>query len=142
MTIEYIHFDSLNQSYNSSSQFNTFPIVNGSSNAGPNSFNCDFSLPTVKKNVKKIHLKSIELPLAFCNVRGNSNLNTIVIATTLVGSVYSGFYNIALSDKIYKDINTLLNDINTQFFILYPTVNILFSLNNGYVQVSKLFIRI
>jgi hypothetical protein len=136
--IEYLHFDSLNQTYNSSNQFNTFPIVIGSATSGPNSFNCDFSLPSVRRNVKKIQLKSIELPLAFPNIRANSNLNTIAVATTLTGTVYSGVYNIALSDKVYKDISTLLSDINAQFLLLYPSVNIIFSVNaSGYIQVSS-----
>ena len=42
MTIEYLHFDSFNQVYSTSNQFNTYTITAGSSTAGPNSFNTDF----------------------------------------------------------------------------------------------------
>ena len=136
MTIEYLHFDSFNQVYSTSNQFNTYTITAGSSTAGPNSFNTEFSLPQPKHYVKKIHLRSVEIPLGFPNIRANSNLNSITVATTYSGGVYSGLYTITLADKTYRDINSLITDINTQFTSLYPTILITFSIaSNGFVQV-------
>ena len=137
-TIEFIHFDSLNQKYCSSNAFNTFPFDITNPTSCPNAFNCDFALPQPKYNIKKIYLRSIEIPLGFNNVRANSNLHYISIATTYIGGVYSNFYNVYLPDKTYKDINTLLADINTGYALAFPTINIVFSLNaSGLVQVSS-----
>jgi hypothetical protein len=139
MPLEYIHFDSLNQVYSTSNTFSTYTITAGSASSAPNAFNCEFSLPQPKRYVKKIHLRSVELPLAFPNVRANSNLNIITLATTFTGGVYSNFYSMTLPDKVYNDVNVLLSDINARFLTLYPTVNIIFSINStkGFVQITS-----
>jgi hypothetical protein len=139
MTIEYIHFDSFNQTYSTSNQNSTYTITTGSASAGPNSFNCEFTLPQPKHWIKKIHLRSVEIPLGFPNIRASSNLNTISLATTYSGGVYSNFYNITLPDKTYTDINVLITDINALFLSLYPSVNIIFSLNStsGFIQINS-----
>jgi hypothetical protein len=66
-----IHFDTANSTYNSSN------------NAISNSFNTNFKLAYALRKVKKISLKSVELPVGFCNGRiSNTFLSFGILSST------------------------------------------------------------
>lgn len=138
MTIQIINLDSLNGStYNDSSQFNTYAFNKNYLNLAPNAFNSLFRLQTPLSNVKKIWLKSIEIPIGFNNIRANSKNNIFTVATTYDGTIYTNQYSVALPDKTYNSITTLLADINALFLATYPAVNIILTNVNGYIQVTS-----
>ena len=70
-------------------------------------------------------------------MRKNSNNNIFTVATTYDGTTYTNQYSISLADKTYNSITTLLADINALFLATYPTVNIILTNVNGYIQVTS-----
>jgi hypothetical protein len=140
MTINIINLDSLNGStYNTSGQYNTYAFNTAYLNLSPNAFNANFKLKTPLFNIKKIYLKSIEIPIGFNNIRASSKTNIIAVSnSTNADGTYKSPYSISLPDKTYSNINTLITDINAAFLALYPTVNIIFAVNSsGYITVSS-----
>ena len=140
MTFTIVNFDSLNgATYNNSNTFNTYNFNTAYLNTSPNAFNATFNLQTPLRNVKRIHLKSIEIPIGYNNVRANSKTNIIGVATAYdsVTGIFSNIYSVSLADKTYSSITTLLADINSTFVTLYPSVNVVFSLVNGYITVAS-----
>ena len=125
--------------YNSSTTYNTYNFNSSYLNLAPNAFNANFNLQTPLKNVKRIHLKSIEIPIGWNNVRANSKTNIIAVATAYDAptNTYTNIYSVSLADKTYSSITVLIADINTLFATLYPSVNIVFNVVNGYVTVSS-----
>ena len=99
-----------------------------------NPFNALFTLPNPFRKVKNIYLKSIELPLAFNNVRDNINFFTIN-TRLVVGEAYTRA-TIQLANKYYTDINTLLSDINTQLANNNLSA-ITFQISNNIVSISN-----
>ena len=134
-----INFDSLNGCvYNTGNTYNTYAFNSAYLNLAPNSFNANFTLQTPLRNIKRISLKSIEMPIGFNNIRSSSKTNIIGVSVSYDGTTYRTIYSITLSDKTYSSITTLLNDINTAFATLYPSVNIYFVVNtSGYVTVAS-----
>ena len=106
MNIDILHFDTLLGSYNNSV------------------YDCTFILSNPLRNVQKIYLKSIEIPISFNNIRDSNGTNTFEINT----------YKITLNENNYISITTLLNDINTQLHLVLP--NISFTLSNNRVVIS------
>jgi len=106
MHIDLLHFDTLLGSYNNNSVYD-----------------CTFVLSNPLRNVQKIYLKSIELPISFNNIRSANGTNTFKITVNAVT------YTITLNEYSYTSINTLLNDINTQVQLVLP--NISFTLNSN-----------
>lgn len=137
--IQYINFDSLNGStYNTSNQNNSYTFNISYASLSPNAFNATFQLQNPLHNISKIHLKSIELPIGWNNVRASSKLNIIGVAASCdLSGNYSNVFSISLADKTYTSVSTLIADINSSFLALYPTINIIFSLVNGYISVSS-----
>jgi hypothetical protein len=92
------------------------------------SFNCYFAFTAIK-NVKRITLKSVEMPLTLLTVRfQNSSTNIKFIFS------YGAFNNISISVNLspttYTTIASLLTDINTQItaaLTTYSGVSIVFS---------------
>ena len=93
MELQIINFDTIYSTYK----------YNGSS------FNTRFSLLAPLTNVKNIYLKSLEMPVGFCNVRSGGTLNTFSILFN--GTTYS----IVLPDTNYTSITQLCSDINNAF---------------------------
>ena len=60
--IQEYNFDTINSNYNS--------VYN-------DPYNTSFTLQEPLHNIKKVYLKSIEMPINFTNVRDNSTLNKI-----------------------------------------------------------------
>lgn len=105
MTFLIKHFDTIDSSYTNDTPFDT-------------TFNLQYPL----KGVKKIYLKSLELPIDFTNIR--NGLNTFSI---LYNSVV---YTKTLSDKNYVIISALCNDLNTLFTNAISGITITFSYNS------------
>ena len=140
MSSQIIHFDSLNGcTYNTGNQFNSYNFDTTYLSTSPNSFNATFSLQTPLRYIKRINLKSVEIPIGWNNIRANSRLNIVGVATgyNAVSKTYTNIYSVSLADKTYSNIATLISDINASFLALYPTVNIIFSLINGYISVTS-----
>lgn len=72
-----------------------------------NPFDASFSLTSNLKNVKKISLKSIEMPIAFTNVR--TGLNDFTIRMLSVN------YTVYLNSSVYTSATTLCSDLTTAF---------------------------
>jgi hypothetical protein len=85
----YLNFDTINSSYTTSG----------------NVYNTQFTILPALRNVSKIFLKSIEIPVGFHNVRSGSDLNQFNF--TLNGTTY----NITLTAKVYTSMSALLVDL-------------------------------
>lgn len=85
-----INFDSINSTYTT------------------NSYNTRFIISTPLKNVSKIYLKSVELPIGFYNVRSPYNVFSVNVGGTI--------YSLTIPEKNYTDIAILLADLNALTF--------------------------
>ena len=95
--LEFLHFDTTGQ-WNA-----TFQQLFNRSNDHP--FSLTFNLPTQINNIKKIYLKSIELPVGFTNIRSENNSNTLTISVNgIICTIY-------ITPQNYT-ITTLINAIN------------------------------
>ena len=76
-----------------------------SSKIDSNPFNTNFVLSETLRNVSKISLKSIELPIS------NHNLRSPYTSINL--KYNNAFFTYTLSNKTYNDITTFITDLNT-----------------------------
>lgn len=128
---ELVNIDSFKSNFQKTSKYNTYTFDLTNANLCPNSFNTIISLPIPKYNVKKISLRSFILPVSFNSIRKTSNLNFIAVAESIdENGIYHNIYTIDLEDATYTSINDLLDDINTEFTLNYPTIGILFTLSD------------
>ena len=135
MPYNIVNLDSLNGCvFNTSNQFNSYTFNTNYLNLAPNAFNATFKLQTPLSNVKKIHLKSIEIPIGFNNVRAASKTNIIAVSADPNNA---NPYSISLPDKTYNSVATLISDINAYFVALYPTINLVFGVKDGYTFVAS-----
>lgn len=104
----FLNFDTIYSNYTSTNPYDT---------------NFKFSVPI--RNVKKIYLKSIEIPIGFNNVRSSNGLSSF--SFTLNGTSYS----ITLTDKVYSSMATLLTDINTAISALGISNTITLSISSS-----------
>lgn len=93
MDLQIINFDTVYSSYK----------FNGTA------FNTRFDLISPLFNVKNIYLKSLEMPVGFCNIRSSGTLNKFSI--NLNGDIFS----IVLPDANYTSISQLCADITNKF---------------------------
>ena len=75
------------------------------SNSDNNPFNLTFKLPSQLRNIKKIYLKSVELPVGFTNIRSENQSDTLTIAINSISC------NIKLKPQNYI-MSTLIDAIN------------------------------
>ena len=130
---ELINIDTFGQSYSTSNQYQTYSLSTASISTAPNAYNITVPLNFTRSNVKRIALKSLEMPIGFPSIRASSNLHILTIASD---SAYTNSYSIVLSDKNYINIATLISDINTQFGQTYPSYGITMQLaTNGNIQI-------
>lgn len=136
----YLVLDTISSTYNTSSQNSTYPINANSVTTCPNSFNTVWTLTRPLRNVAKIYLKTLTLPVLFPNVRSSNNSNTLTVTSSA-----NVPYTITLPDRVFKDVQSLITRINAEFTALYPTQGISFSLYTleditqcyGYVAVTS-----
>ena len=69
-----------------------------------NPFSVNFVLTEILRNVSKITLKSIEIPISNYNIRSAYSTIQIKYNNTV--------YSYTMSDKTYVDINSFLTDLN------------------------------
>lgn len=115
---EIYHFDSIHSAY-------TQPYNDP--------FNAKYYFATPLNNVKKIHFKSIELPVNFCNIRNVGTMNVITIKTNL-----NNVYSITIPQSNYITISSLITAINTAFVGIIPGTTITCSVDqtNTYLTFS------
>jgi len=106
MKFQILHFDTANQ-WSVQSPTSVFYKT------GYHPFNLTIPLPYQIKYVKKIYLKSVELPVGFTNIidTNTSNLLSMTLSSIFDNFTYS--FSINLPNKNYTSMLTLLSDINT-----------------------------
>ena len=100
MNIDILHFDTLLGTYNNSSVYD-----------------CTFTLSNPLRNVQRIYLKSIEIPISFNNIRSTNGTNTFQI------TIQSNTYTITINEFNCTSITSLLTVLNAQLNIVLPNVN-------------------
>jgi len=90
--LEYLHFDSINSTYNNLDCYDTTYYLNDS-----------------LRNINRIYLKSIELPIGFNNIRFNNGSS---ILTLIINSIS---YTKTISDYMSTSINDLCAALTTAF---------------------------
>ena len=121
-----IHLDSRNSTY----------IVNPNNTTTNirNSFNANFKLSERFINIKKISLISLELPIAFNNIRiGSNNIFSFVINNAR--------YNIPINSINYTTIESLILELNTKLnmYLYSPfviVISIVAATNRMRIQIS------
>ena len=89
MSIQYINFDSLNGcTYNQTQNNNTYQFSTQYLSLAPNSYNANFQLSSPLYKVKKIYLKSLELPIAFNNVRSTNKSNIFCVSSAAISTSF------------------------------------------------------
>jgi hypothetical protein len=126
--LQFLHFDTYNQ------WFSTIQALISNTNSTP--FNCTLNLPYQLTKVKKIYLKSVELPVGFYNIRAENGSNTLTI--TIGGTVTA---TITITPAQYT-ITTLIAAINTAlaattaFSTTNPNYLPVFSVSNQNVVIT------
>jgi hypothetical protein len=100
MNIDILHFDTLLGSYNDNSVYD-----------------CTFTLSNPLRNVQRLYLKSIEIPISFNNIRSANETNTFQI------TIQSNTYTITMNEFNCTSITTLLTVLNAQLNIVLPNVS-------------------
>ena len=85
-------------------------------------FDCKFPLMNSLRNVTKIHLKSLELPITFSNIRATGTLNIISLKTNL-----NNTYSISIPEANYTTLSGLLTAINNAFVGVIPLSTVTFA---------------
>jgi len=78
-------------------------------------FDCQFILSDPLRRIKRIYLKSVELPINFLNVRTNFNSFNILLQKTSTPTALKSF-TITVPNGNYKSIEELLSTLNNQIF--------------------------
>jgi hypothetical protein len=111
MNIDILHFDTLLGTYNNNSVYD-----------------CNFTLSNPLRNVQRLYLKSIEMPISFNNIRSANGTNTFQI------TIQSNTYTITMNEFNCTSITTLLTVLNAQLNIVLPNVS--FNYINKYVYLQ------
>ena len=104
MNIDTLHFDTLLGTYNNNSVYD-----------------CTFTLSNPLRNVQKIYLKSIEMPISFNNIRASNGTNVFVI--TIHGNGFTTRRPVLINEFNCTTITSLLTAINEQLNIVLPSVS-------------------
>jgi hypothetical protein len=92
-----------------------------------NCYDTTFTLASTYKNIRKINLCSLEMPIVFTNIRSDNTSNLIWMA--IGGTTHLR----TLSNANYTSITALLTEINRQFSNLPASILPTFSLVNNYI---------
>jgi len=85
----YLNFDSINSTYRNGDPYDT-----------------NYNILPSLRNVTKIYLKSLEIPIGFHNIRSGSNLNSFIFVLNNIT------YTVTLTPKVYTSLTVLLSDLN------------------------------
>ena len=122
-----LHFDSLYATYLSD--------PNSSTGVGSTPYRAQFSMNQAFRKISRVHLKSIEIPVGFSNVRAGS---TATLSMLINGTAYS----VVLAEKNYLTISPLIVDLNVAFASLASGVTITFSLTTSVITPLRLVITL
>jgi hypothetical protein len=96
-----------------------------------NPYDTSFKLNSAYKNIKRITLKSLEMPIVFTNIRTDNTSNIINMR------IGSNTYNITLDNKNYTSIQTLITDINNALSLIgTSTDRPIFSAVGTFIRIS------
>ena len=112
------------------SQFQTINFDSTKSTYNIDPFDTIFNFSEPLKNIKRISLASLELPVGFTNIRASNFLNVFTITIASITST------ITLTPNNYTSIVTLLTDMNSAFTALTLTNTPVFSLSSGKVVIT------
>ena len=104
MNIDTLHFDTLLGTYNNNSVYD-----------------CTFTLSNPLRNVQRIYLKSIEMPISFNNIRASNSTNVFVI--TIHGNGFTTRRPVLINEFNCTTITSLLTTINEQLSTVLPSVS-------------------
>ena len=104
MNIDILHFDTLLGTYNNNSVYD-----------------CTFTLSNPLRNVQRVYLKSIEIPISFNNIRSTNGTNLFVI--TIHGNGFTTRRPVLINEFNCTSITSLLTAINEQLNIVLPSVS-------------------
>ena len=104
MHIDTLHFDTLLGTYNDNSVYD-----------------CTFTLSNPLRNVQKIYLKSIEIPISFNNIRASNRTNMFVI--TIHGNGFTTRRPVLINEFNCTNITSLVTAINAQLSTVLPSVS-------------------
>ena len=82
-------------------------------------FDCNFQLADPLRRVKRIYLKSVELPINFFNVRSNFNSFNITLYKSTSPAAFKAF-TITIQNGNYKNITDLFYVLNGQMYTSQP----------------------
>ena len=106
---QFLHFDSISASY--------IKDVNSTSSSTLNPYNAIYPMNQTFKNIKRVYLSSVEIPVFFTNIRKG--------ATDTLKFNYNGTnYSVTLAENTYTTIATLRDDINAALVGIVPGVTI------------------
>ena len=88
--VDYLNFDTINSVDTNNDVFDTV-----------------FTLNQKYTNIKKIYLKSCEIPIGFPNIRSQNNTNILII------NINGTRYNCSVASGVYSTISTFLTALNT-----------------------------
>ena len=104
MHIDTLHFDTLLGTYNDNSVYD-----------------CTFTLSNPLRNVQRIYLKSIEIPISFNNIRASNGTNFFII--TVHGNGFSDRRPVLINEFNCTNITSLVTAINAQLSTVLPSVS-------------------
>jgi hypothetical protein len=114
-TSQFLHYDSVNANY--------IIDINNTSSSNSNPYKASFPMNQTFRNIKRVYLTSVELPIAFFNIRTNS--------TDTLKFIYNGTsYTLILAEKNYSNIATLINDLNVKLAIINSNISLVLSSSN------------
>ena len=109
MTTKIIHFDSNNSVNNPTTIIDP---VTSTLKTVYHSFNTTYTLPSQLQSVKQIYLKSLELPVTFCNIRPTMS-PLLYTYTNEIGANINASFTQALPEATYSDIYAVVTALNT-----------------------------
>ena len=101
----FLHLDSSNSTY--------ITDINNTTGVFTNPYKTQFKMPQTFRSIKRVYLKSLELPVGFSNIRKGST-------DTLKFFINGAPYTVVLPEKNYTQIAQLLIDINTAIIAVIP----------------------
>jgi hypothetical protein len=104
--IDYLNFDSIN----------SIDTIN-------DSFDTTFTLNHKYKNIRRIYLKNMELPIGFSNIRSSNNSN--VLRFILNGITY----NCSITSQVYSSISSLITALNASILTAITSTGFTFVLS-------------
>ena len=122
---QFLHFDSANANY--------LTDLNNTTTITSNPYKAQYFMNQTFRNIKRVYLTSLELPVGFTNVRTGST-------STLKFTLNDSAYTVVLPEKNYTTIASLLTDLNTACVGIVSNVVITFSLTTSLTTPLRLLI--